>query len=71
MRKNKVLEKFPVLRNLLKKKVVYERVERSEEYPAAHTEKYRGRVEHYVLKQEVKNLNILRSILDLMRNAHS
>jgi len=63
MRKNEVLDKFPILRNLIKKKVVYERVERSEEYPAAHTEKYRGRVEHYVLRKEVKNLNILRPYL--------
>lgn len=51
LRKNDVLKKFPFVQKLMKKRLVYERVERSTAYPQAHGERYRGRVEHYVLAE--------------------
>lgn len=49
MRKNKILENFPVLKGILGKKVRYEKVESDVEYPWAHQSKWSGRVEHFVL----------------------
>lgn len=49
MRKNKLLENFPLLKQLTKKKLAYKKVEESQSYPEAHTSKYHERVEHYVL----------------------
>lgn len=51
MRKNEVLKKLPLLRELTRKTLTYKRVERSRAYPQAHEPKYRGRVEHYVLTE--------------------
>ena len=52
MRKNEVLKKFPFLRELTKKKLVYRKVEGSREYPQAHGERYRRRLEHFVLAED-------------------
>lgn len=49
MRKNGILQSFPLIRGLTKKKLVYKLVQSSEEYPEAHDQKFSGRVEHYVL----------------------
>lgn len=52
LRKNKILQNFTLLKDLTKKKLIYEKVESSSEYPEAHMEKFKGRVEHYVLVSE-------------------
>lgn len=49
MRKNEVLQNFPRLNGMFKKRLKYRKVEASEAYPQAHARRYRGRVEHYVL----------------------
>lgn len=49
MRKNKAVRNFPVLRQQMSQKLVYQRVESSKDYPDAHAARYSGRVEHYVL----------------------
>ena len=49
IRKNQIMEQFPLLRQITKKKISYQKVESSEEYPWAHQEKYRDRVQHFIL----------------------
>lgn len=49
LRKNRVLENFPSLKERLKTSPKYVKVENDSEYPEAHQERFRGRVEHYIL----------------------
>jgi hypothetical protein len=55
MRKNEAVSNMPLLKGQLSRKLVYQRVEQSKDYPEAHSEKYRGRVEHYVLAPYVES----------------
>lgn len=50
LRKNKVLQQRPLLRQRLSKPVMYTEVFESAEYPKAHAPEYRGRVRHFVLQ---------------------
>jgi hypothetical protein len=51
IRKNSLLKNFPRLTSTLSKKLVYQQVQESQDYPRAHLPQYAGRVQHFVLKQ--------------------
>ena len=50
MRKNKVLKNFPLLRKLTTKRLSYKKVDSSKEYPWAHRNEYKNRVQHFILQ---------------------
>ena len=49
LRKNRALEQFPNLKEMLRSSPKYVKVDSDKEYPDAHQKKFEGRVEHYVL----------------------
>ena len=49
LRKNKAVNNMPILKGQLARKPAYVRVSESKDYPDAHTSRFGGRVEHYVL----------------------
>lgn len=49
--KYQLLKQFPQLTELLKRPLHYQEVHESSEFPAAHTEKFKGRVRHFVRVQ--------------------
>jgi hypothetical protein len=51
LRKNQVLQQFPLLKQTFSKKVVYKEVFESAEYPKAHAPEFQGRVRHFVLQE--------------------
>jgi len=50
IRKNNIITNFPRLKALLSKKLQYQEVHESGEYPDAHKPKFEGRVKHYILQ---------------------
>ena len=54
MRKNRAISNFPLLKQQRTRQVSYTKVDRSKDYPEVHTDKFKGRVEHYVLSPFVQ-----------------
>lgn len=54
IRKNRVISNFPLLKQQLTRQVSYTKVEHSRDYPDVHSDKFKGRVEHYVLSSFVQ-----------------
>lgn len=48
MAKRRITRNFPNLQRLTKRRIQYEKVEGSDDYPRAHVPEYEGRVIHYV-----------------------
>lgn len=54
MRKNTALQNFPYLP---RKPIRYQEVSQSKDYPDAHSDKFEGRVRHFVLQDAVQSGN--------------
>lgn len=54
MRKNHTISSFPFLKQQLTRQVSYTKVEHSKDYPDVHSDKFKGRVEHWVLSPFVQ-----------------
>lgn len=46
--KYQLLKRFPNVANMVKRKIRYQEVMESKEYPSAHIQPFKGRVKHYV-----------------------
>ena len=57
MRKNRIVGRLPKLRNAVQRNIVYQKVEVSTDYPWAHGNGFKNRVEHYVLSEFVETGN--------------
>jgi hypothetical protein len=57
LRKNQILQQRPLLKQVCSRSVAYAEVFESQEYPAAHDPKYKGRVHHFVLQSFINSHN--------------